>query len=128
MSGWAGASAAILADRVHCIADRPARLGRIAFVVDERLVCRAADGAVDTMARQRGEVILLAEPPPPAVSVPAVTTAGRPVPEACQLDGLLEFGGHLADIADELAHLRCRVAVLGIEEELGGARFAPAWV
>ena len=44
------------------------------------------------------------------------TTSGR-LPRLVELGGPIELGGHLVDIADELAGLRRRITVLAIEEQ-----------
>src|SRR3954464_11382288 len=53
---WASATSAL--HRSHDVIDGAARLSRVALVVDERLVRRGADGAVNAGARQVREVVL----------------------------------------------------------------------
>ena len=84
----------------------------------------AGDGAVDAVGRERGEVVLLRRPSPAAEPVPAVTTARGRLPRLVSFAASVELGRHVGDVADELARLLGRLAVLGIEEEVAepGAR------
>src|SRR4051794_39053004 len=103
---WASATAL---HRPHDVADGPARMGRVAPVVYERLVRRARDGAVNALGRQPREVVLL--------TGPAGLGPGRPIPEARQPGRPVERGRHLVDVVDELGGLLRRPAVLRIGHE-----------
>jgi hypothetical protein len=105
----------VLLQRRDDVADGAARLGRVALVVDERLVRRAGDGAVNAGARQPGEVVLFGSPGRRGARAGAQDGQG-PVAEAGQLGGPVELGRHLVDILGELARLRRRLALLGIGE------------
>src|SRR6187399_3686692 len=105
-----------VADRVDDVADGAAGGRGVPWVIDQRLVRCSGDRAVEAALRQGGQVVLVLRPAGLGAGARGDDAEGA-APEALELRGAGELGGHLVDVARELLRLSPRFAVLSVHEQ-----------
>src|SRR5215207_1958145 len=87
--------------RVDDVTDGAAGGRGVRWVVDQRLVRRSGDRAMEAVPRPGGQVVLMLRPARLRAGARGDHAEGA-APEALELRGAVELGGHLVDVAREL--------------------------